>query len=315
MSGRMQAAIVAVLFGLLPMLWVISVAVVALVTLRRGWQDGLQTLLWALLPALLQWKLGDSSVVFALAGVMPAALLLRNSRSWQAVILLLLAAGIAVQWTLPWHGAALIKMLQTAADKLQRDGLQLQLLVDGKLVNATSAQLVDAWLQFYGAYQMVVMFGCLAVARYWQATLYNPGGFRQEFHQLRLDPRLMAAILVLMALAVQDITPVNDWLFMLCLLPFVQGMAVVHYAVAARNASYWVSQRVALLFRSELNQPQEKREDVEVTFFPQGGSTGGVLEFALKDYTAKVRIDPITGRITTAWRGDELKEEPADAKK
>ena len=41
-------------------------------------------------------------------------------------------------------------------------------------------------------------------------------------------------------------------------------------AVAARNASYWVSQRVALLFRSELNQPQEKREDVEVTFFPQG---------------------------------------------
>ena len=127
-------------------------------------------------------------------------------------------------------------MLQTAADKLQRDGLQLQLLVDGKLVNATSAQLVDAWLQFYGAYQMVVMFGCLAMARYWQATLYNPGGFRQEFHQLRLDPRLMAAILVLMALAVQDITPVNDWLFMLCLLPFVQGMAVVHYAVAARNA-------------------------------------------------------------------------------
>jgi hypothetical protein len=236
MSGRMQAATVAVLFGLLPLLWAISVAVVALVTLRRGWQDGLQTLLWALLPAALQWKLGDSSPAFTLVGVMPAALLLRHSRSWQAVVVLLLALGIAVQWTLPWHGAALIKVLENAADTLLRDGVQLQLLIDGKLVNATPAQLVDAWLQFYGTYQMVVMFGCLAVARYWQAMLYNPGGFRQEFHQLRFDPWLMAVVLVLIALAVQDIAPVSDWLFMLCLLPFLQGMAVVHYVVAARNA-------------------------------------------------------------------------------
>ena len=89
-------------------------------------------------------------------------------------------------------------------------------------------------------------------------------------------------------------------------------------ARAARKSSWWVSNHVGLGFRQEQNQPEAKREDIIVTFFPQGGSTGGVLEFSLNDFSAKLRIDPITGRITTAYRGEELKdekEETANAKK
>ena len=235
MSGRLQAATVAILFGLIPGLSVISGAVVALVTLRRGWQDGWQILLWALLPAALQWMMGDTSLVFTQIGVALAALLLRRLQSWQSVMVLLLALGIAVQWTLPWHGAALMKVFENAVTTLQRDGVQLQMAIDGKLVDATPAQLADAWLKFYGTYQMLMMFGCLVLARYWQALLYNPGGFRQEFHQLRIDPRLMAVVLVLLALALQGVTPMNDWLFMLSLLPVLQGVAVVHALVALRN--------------------------------------------------------------------------------
>src|SRR5690606_27778433 len=68
MSGRRQAATVAVLFGLIPMLNLLSGAVVALVILRKGMQDGLLVLLWALLPAGLQWVIGDTMPVFMLIG-------------------------------------------------------------------------------------------------------------------------------------------------------------------------------------------------------------------------------------------------------
>jgi len=87
-------------------------------------------------------------------------------------------------------------------------------------------------------------------------------------------------------------------------------------AFAKRGPSDWINSRVKLSFRQELNQDAQKKESTDVTFFPQGGSTGGVLDFTEQDFSAHVRIDPLTGRITTAYRGEELKkEEEPDAKK
>jgi predicted lysophospholipase L1 biosynthesis ABC-type transport system permease subunit len=34
----------------------------------------------------------------------------------------------------------------------------------------------------------------MLISRWWQALLYNPGGFRQEFHAMRLDPKLSLAL-------------------------------------------------------------------------------------------------------------------------
>ena len=69
MSGRRQAATVAVLFGLIPMLNLLSGAVVALVMLRKGTQEGFLIMMWALLPAGLQWLVGDTAAVFMVVGV------------------------------------------------------------------------------------------------------------------------------------------------------------------------------------------------------------------------------------------------------
>ncbi|HTR01181.1 MAG TPA: hypothetical protein VMH83_14370 [Candidatus Acidoferrum sp.] len=238
MSGRMQAAVMAILFGLIPGFFlglsVVSGAVVALVTLRRGWQDGLPMLLWALLPAGLQWKLGDPSQAFVLVGVVIAALSLRRWQSWQVVILLMLAVGIGLQWSLPWQTSYLAKVKE-AVEQLQRNGVQVQVLDNGKVVNATPEQVIEALLRYYGASQMLMMFGCMVLSRYWQALLYNPGGFRQEFHQLRLDWRLMVLMAALIAAGIYGISPLADWVFMLFMVPVVQGMAVVHYVVAHRN--------------------------------------------------------------------------------
>ncbi len=83
--------------------------------------------------------------------------------------------------------------------------------------------------------------------------------------------------------------------------------------MAKRKATDWISDKLTLKFRTEINQPEEKKDAVEFSFFPQGGSTGGVLMFSLDTLSAQIRVDPITGRITAAYHGDALKEDDPDA--
>ncbi|MES2626960.1 MAG: prepilin-type N-terminal cleavage/methylation domain-containing protein [Pseudomonadota bacterium] len=71
----------------------------------------------------------------------------------------------------------------------------------------------------------------------------------------------------------------------------------------------WSSESLKLRYQPDPSQPDEEVEHIGITFFPQGGSTGGVLNFALNDRTAMIRIDPITGRIATAYNGEEPDKE------
>jgi general secretion pathway protein H len=83
--------------------------------------------------------------------------------------------------------------------------------------------------------------------------------------------------------------------------------------MAARKSNDWISDSLTLEFQSELNQPAEQRDTAEVVFFPQGGSTGGVLSFARDKYSSQIRVDAITGRISAAYRGEKLNEDKLDA--
>ncbi len=53
MRGRVQAITVVVLASAVPMMFWLSAAAVSLVLLRRGLNDALSVIVWALLPALL----------------------------------------------------------------------------------------------------------------------------------------------------------------------------------------------------------------------------------------------------------------------
>ncbi len=73
MRGRMQAVIVAaVATGSVLFAW-IGAAVVALVTLRKGTNQGLYVLFWALLPAFIVAWGGDTGPLTTLLGVALAA--------------------------------------------------------------------------------------------------------------------------------------------------------------------------------------------------------------------------------------------------
>ena len=85
----------------------------------------------------------------------------------------------------------------------------------------------------------IVTLLCLVLGRYWQASLYNPGGFGEEFRALRLPvlPALLlvAGMLLGPSLGLPMLAP-------LCSVPLVfAGVALVHGLVAAKRlARFWL---------------------------------------------------------------------------
>jgi general secretion pathway protein H len=82
---------------------------------------------------------------------------------------------------------------------------------------------------------------------------------------------------------------------------------------SARQPTDWISETIALTYADDLDQPARDESAPVVTFFPQGGSTGGVLTFTQGERRARLRVDPITGRIAVAYAGEELGREALDA--
>lgn len=230
MLGRRQAIIVVLLCGFFPLLYFLSAAVVGLVTLRRGRNEGLLILLWAMLPAGVMWGMGDATAAFLMLGTFVLAMLLRATMSWQLVILVAVGMGLLAQFSL-----ALQPEYRGQIELLVSEGLQAQVNEGTPSREYTADQVVDLLLSFYGAYHAFMVVICLMIGRWWQALLYNPGGFRQEFHNLRFDPRAMIILLGLILAGLLDISPLDGWLPLLSVAPIFGGLAIAHYTVAKKN--------------------------------------------------------------------------------
>ncbi len=239
MRGRMQAVAVAVLgVGTLFFAFV-SAAAVALVTLRKGPAQGGYVLMWALLPAVVIAAGGsDVGPLATLLGSAGAALVLRQTRSWQLVLLVAVASGLATAALMSTVGGeqlqAIQALLQQFAEQLQAQAPAAQAAQVQVPTTADIAGLI-------GASNTGTVVVCLLLARWWQALLYNPGGFRAEFHQLRLSPQLTVALLVAVALLLSAGEDFRLWAWMFVLPLTVAGFALVHGAAAqSRLAGQWL---------------------------------------------------------------------------
>ena len=157
------------------------------------------------------------------------AMALRNTLSWQLVLLLATAIGLATQLSLLVQTG-----YQTQIEFMVNDSLQAQLNQDAQ-VQYTTEQIVDLLISFYGAYHAFMVTICLMIGRWWQSLLYNPGGFQQEFHNLRIDPRVMALLLGVILVGLMDIPPLDRWLPLFCIVPMLAGLAIAHYMVAKKT--------------------------------------------------------------------------------
>ena len=78
----------------------------------------------------------------------------------------------------------------------------------------------------------------LLLARYWQAKLYNPGGFQQEFHSLSFGKTAasVALVITLSGLLVSSTLLLAVIMVLVALFMF-QGLAVIHSLVRTRSMS------------------------------------------------------------------------------
>ncbi|TVP84198.1 MAG: DUF2232 domain-containing protein [Thioalkalivibrio sp.] len=260
MQGRWRAVAAAAGLGavgiFIPPVAILSAAVVALVALRLGIGQALFVAGFAalILGALVFAMMGGSPLIGMMAGLaqwLPVAAMgevLRQSVSWR--VTLSMAALVA---------GALVLMARLLVPDLE--GLwvaagreMLAPFVDG---NGPGMEDVETALTAIAPFLTGMLAGVfllsmalsLLIARYWQALLYNPGAFGTEFRALQMGRNLAIAVVALALLGqLADVPLALELAFILGVLFFIQGLAVMHGLTHAQGmSSFWLVGMYVLL--------------------------------------------------------------------
>ncbi|MEC9483762.1 MAG: hypothetical protein UMU75_10665 [Halomonas sp.] len=246
MRGTPQAAGAAALAAIIPWLFWFSTAVAALVTLRRGLGAAMPVIVAAALPSGWWWIQGDTIPLSSLLLVTLMATVLRSRMRWSETLIVGALAGAAMIQLgvfLPPGGAGpLLDQLRQSSPEIGR--MLNDLGEQGVATDQLAALLIGG---VTGLIVMLAAVACLALARSWQAGLYNPGGFRSEFHALRLSGRELALLIALGVLGMLFALPA---LAMLAWVPLlVSGVALIHGLIGLKgmNGLWLVAFYVLLL--------------------------------------------------------------------
>ena len=229
----------------IPPISIVSSAAVALVTLRRGAYEGLTVFASALATlGVLGMLMG--SVQFALLyGVvlwLPiwcVAILLRTGRQLSlAIDSAVLLGGIGIFGFYLYKPDAVSMwqnlLTQMAPDNTSLEAMQPNLeVIAHYMTGIVAAGTVFGWIF------------ALFLARWWQAELYNPGGFRAEYLNLSTSPRLALGSVILVGFAGLTTGGISELAWNLSILVFVLytfvGTAVLHsLLVPLKQARYLV---------------------------------------------------------------------------
>ncbi|MDG9756845.1 hypothetical protein N7365_01825 [Pseudomonas sediminis] len=257
MRGRMQATLVVVGSAIVPLFAWLGAAAGALVLLRRGLSDALGIVIWAVLPAAYFCYLGDPSVLMVVLGTLALAQVLRRSASWVRVLMALVPIGVVFALVV---SVALVENLEAMAEVFRQAFAELPAQSAGgpsseQLQSMQQVSLVPllSGLMTFSLLTMSIL--SLVLARYWQASLYNPGGFGEEFRHIRLPVPFALALIAGVFLA-PSLLGDAGWAFTLvCMLPLMlAGLALGHGLIAMKQlSSFWsIGLYVALLMAANL---------------------------------------------------------------
>ena len=233
MRGPTQAILLASITMLIPMMFWFSAAVVALVTLRKGFTQGAVVFFWTVLPAMV-WLLSvqdpGALIVLVLSFVM--ANVLRATTSWQFALIAGAFLSLILGWIAPFIMPGLIEVLMSLADEFFKElAKQSDQEYNGEMQAGFQSLMIAGFASsFYG-----IAIGSVCLARSWQAKLFNPGGWQEEFYKIRVQPRLM---LIMLSLVV--ITPVLGLntavvIFTAIMLLIFSGIALIHGLIAKKK--------------------------------------------------------------------------------
>lgn len=244
----MVAAALALLSLAFPPASIVSSASVALVTLRRGGKEGLYVLVCACLAAAVLSLFLSIGYQFALlyglvlwTPVWLISIVLREGRNLGVAIEIAVLLGVVAvlgfyvyqsQPAQVWGGVLTVMMqpmLEANPDVPVEQIKQSAQAFAHFMTGAIAAGSV------YG-----LLFG-LFLARWWQAALYNPGGFRAEFLAMKGHDKLAMATILLVALAALSSGVLAEISWNMVLVLFVLytfiGTAVLHASFAVMKGS------------------------------------------------------------------------------
>ena len=243
MRGRAQAALVVAASAAVPLLFWLSASAACLVLLRRGLSDGLNVMFWGLAPALVWCYFGnDPRPLLVLLGAIALAIPLREGASWRVVMLASIGLGIVFSWMLHllW-GDALVVIAAELITALHQLLPQTEMGAWDSLSLLEQARIVSTITGVLAALLQILSVISLMLGRYWQALLFNPGGFSQEFQSLRFTP-VFAISLVAVAWIGPGLMPELGILTPTCSVPLIfASLALMHGLVAqGRMSKFWL---------------------------------------------------------------------------
>ncbi|MCW8964503.1 MAG: hypothetical protein OQL16_11960 [Gammaproteobacteria bacterium] len=227
----------AVLGFVFPPLLVMSLASLGLVTMRRGSREGLLILLGciALLGSMtllsaqpIRLDLIVLTFFWLTAWIIAMVYRLMSTPAWMINAAGVIGLGCVAAFYLLVSdpGAFWLVLLDQYLRPLFVEQQLLQSSADLDKLMMTLAQVLTGGL---AAMVCVVLITGMLLARWWQALLYNPGGFRQEFYALRLGHVTALVMMALLAVSLFGQHALStDMVTVLWLLFFFQGLAVVH---------------------------------------------------------------------------------------
>lgn len=243
MRGQAQATLVVGIAAAIPVLFWLSAAAASLVLMRKGFQQSLPVIIGALLPAgIWAWQ-GNPYAILMIGCTLVLAAVLRQSADWLRTLLASIVVGLLVAWSLQaaFSGAimivaeAIFEALPQVLPDLHGQLSEEELLKLKALLPPVLIGLLAAAVQFMSLLSLML-------GRYWQAMLYNPGGFAQDFQRVRL-PRLVAVALVALmflspslSVGLAALTPLCAVVMAIAAMSLIHGLASRH-----RMSVFWLA--------------------------------------------------------------------------
>lgn len=251
MRGRLQAiALVAMtaFVGLFisPVSYLAGAAV-ALVTLRLGVKEGLVIVAGSAVGVALLGMLGSVNPAHGLVHmlmlgvpVLVMAQVLRQTVSLPLTFQIVALVAVVIVLAIQLFGQGWIDEWRVQFEKIINNMLEAASQQSGDGINQADLQEVMRLLgeKMSGILGAVFVFSqlvMLLIARNWQAKLYNPGGFTQEFQGLKLGKTAAYASLVVMLAGVMPGSTgelFSNMLGIVMVLYLIQFLAIAHTVIA-----------------------------------------------------------------------------------
>lgn len=205
------ALIAVIVLMLIPYSTWASMTILSLVTLRRGWRQGIVLLIPAFTTHTLVslttvvWSLACIDALIRVVPCFIAACILRATNSWKAVAVfvfgLSMLCALALQMIAPHFIDAQLVYLKTV---IQNMNAGQTLLDTWEARNIPSFVIANFLFGFQEVCLLMAVVSPLLIARSLQAQLFYPGGFRQEMLNFRGDKYGAIVLLMLIVASMQN---------------------------------------------------------------------------------------------------------------